>query len=482
MSVDAPLLRQPSDILAHISAYLHYDDILNLYCTNNHKLMLLLTKNQSVRSLSLEYKAESGNERRWPTLQTKLPMLTEFVVTTRFPSTDRAGAMIHPTWQQISALPKSLTSLKFCFGNAESCLAILMEDTTLIRRTDVTPSFAECFPSLLHLHLEGTQAIQDANCKNLPSSLLSLTLLNNTILTNKAIAMLPASITALSLPKNHNINFEALERLTLLTSLHISGHAVKSGSMTKDTLFATLAELEMQNNRRLQASDLIYLPSSLTSLNLRMNNTLGADGLTRLPESLLTLTWGSNVLDTDIKKLPKALTALTLVLCKSLSDECIANLPRTLTHLDLWSNKLSDKCISLLPRGLKVLYLASDALSDECATFFPSNGLLQLKLNFSPFSDKFLIGLNQPYLRRLELNASTDISDKGLAHLPKLLNFAHFVSTRQATPACIPTLPPYLRVLNLLRSEGFSEVKREDLPKSLVQFLTIDFSLTPQIF
>lgn len=470
MSQDSPLLSQPSEVVASITAYLAYDDVLRLYCTNNRKLVAVLTKSSGVRTLTYQYKSEQSTTKQWPSLQSKLITLKEFAVTSTAPATDVRSAMTLPTPQQIMDLPKSLTSLKFVFWYAESCFCNMGLN-----------ELPTCLPNLLYLELGGNEAIGDIHVPHLPASLLSLNLHNNRLLTDAGVALLPPGLTSLSLPKNAHVTLASLSKLKQLTVLRLHGQNIASGDVAKASLPITLEYFELMNNQSLRGDDLCHLPPTLSTLSLRMNNKFQGTDFGLLPSALISLTWGASVIDANLTKLPKELTFLTLVSCDKLSDESIGLLPRTLTHLDLWRLHVTDKAVALLPRGLRYLFLASSKLTDECALTLPPQ-LLHLKLNFSSFTDKFLMNLRQPFLRQLELNQSRTITDQGMKHLPATLHVLHMVSADLVSYDCFAVLPPTLRVLNVLRAGGFAGIAAEDVPKSLQLFLSRDFSLTPSLF
>ena len=206
--------------------------------------------------------------------------------------------------EHVAMLPRCLEHLKLSFS-----ISIRSE------------SLAHLPNSLKSIHLVG-ETFSDEFVRHLPSGLSILSLAQNNLLTDAAMAQLPKKLTQLELPHNE-----------LITDIGIS-----------------------------------HLPRELTYLDLLWNKMITDIGISHLPRGLtyLDLSWNMFVTDAGIPHLPRGLTHLDLSRTLLVTDAGIPHLPQGLLHLYLVENcNITNKSVVSLPRSLKSLDLLNTNVTDE---------------------------------------------------------------------------------------------------------------------
>lgn len=235
---------------------------------------------------------------------------------------------------------------------------------------------------LTRLSLRSFSELGTALLENLPTRLISLTLMYPVAFVHEHIAMLPRHLEYLRLPFTVSISDDSLAHLPRsLKSIYLPGEILSDECIK-------------------------HLPSGITYLSLGRNNLLTDASIAQLPRSLLhlELTCNCNLTDACVPHLPRGLETLDLLCNERLSDVSIPHLPRTLTRLDLSRNKLiTDAGIPNLPQSLLHLYLVYNCkITNESVAHLPRS-LKTLDLHYTNVTDES-IDQAPPFLKFVRWN------------------------------------------------------------------------------
>jgi internalin A len=242
------------------------------------------------------------------------------------------------------------------------------------------------------------------------TGLTSLHLSNNNLSDLSTLEKL-TGLTSLDLSGNNLSNLSPLEKLTGLTSLRLSSNNISDVSSLEK--LTELTDLDLSNNNLSDLSTLEKL-TGLTSLRLSSNNISDVSTLEKLTE--LTDLDLSNSNLSDLSTLEK-LTGLTSLRLSSNNISDVSSLEKLteLTDLDLSNSNLSDLSTLEKLTGLTSLDLSGNNLSD-LSSLEKLTGLTNLHLSSNNLSDLSTLE-KLPGLTNLHLS-SNNLSD--LSTLEKL--------------------------------------------------------------
>lgn len=205
---------------------------------------------------------------------------------------------------------------------------------------------------------------------------------------------------------------------------------------------------------------LSLLPRSIVHLALRRvehhvsyEERVDSATLSCLPPNLVHLAFAAiddRLSDDAVHALPPSLQYLAMLANTTLTNHGIASLPRNLTFLGLNSNKLiSGACFQHLPPSLTRLDVSkANSVKDDDIVHLPST------------------------LTHLEMyDSSVDLTDKGIAHMPRKLRFLSIACTRNITDACIKSLPPRLEYLDVFNAYLLTDDFWLDMPPTIAKIV-----------
>jgi len=471
-----PLQFCSPDILREIFIYCNAEQLSLLYECGSILLNRKMGSPRTVEKFVLT--ASRDGVRKWPSLISYLRYLRVLEVVAPFPT--------HFT--EIFGLPKTLESIKFDFWEAESCFALSAPSRSHSPSPKHSPSrFVDMkllFPSLKHLHLEGSESVSDQFIASLPACLETLRLTsyrlgNVNMVTEACLDVLPPQLKTLSMVApflDRPSNFAKLPRS--LTHLELKSCFLDVSCIPH--LPSELYVLIIPENTALRDLDISLLPSSLQVLDVLQNEHISSLCFASLPRHLKSLSmWrleprfapvADAVIPLLISGLPSTLTSLRINNASSWSDLCTLSLPQGLLHLVLHRvKKVSNSFASYLPRSLLTLVLfcgPSSAVNSKCFAQLPRE-LQKLELSStSAFQDEDLAHL-PPLLIDLDLAHGVDLTNACISLLPRSITRLYLRHNAKITSACCAQLPPKLATFSLSTSKSFSGDNFRSLPRTL---------------
>lgn len=314
----------PTDLLGHISLYLHWLDIENLWFCGTRALNHRLATGGAVQ-LEIEF---SSNLQcfSWPSFVSSLAGLSLFRLS------DLAhGTMTLVTSTLLSSLPKNVREMKISVRGA------------LLALNELLSSEPDAFSALDTLHIFFMAEMEDVETPELrwPRNLRSLTFLG---------ACDPISALDISfLPPN----------LTYLEATF--------GYVKQEPRVPFPATLETINLELYQLCDLFpLLPSGLTTFMLYDGNSMGKASATHP----LIDDWTKYGFSTS---LPPSLTTLRLPIDRYTSA-ILTKLPTSITRIDHWRSGIDPEDVQLLPPLLRSSsWLLPHPITPDIATSLPKS-------------------------------------------------------------------------------------------------------------
>lgn len=226
---------------------------------------------------------------------------------------------------------------------------VLRADMTQIEKaSEKEYDLAHMLPSLERLELDGRPALSNAFLVNLPSRLLTLSLVQNVTITEAGLKYLPPDLHELRLPALQPLlQTELLNlppRILILQLKRLDSHSYHL--LPKSLTDLTMKETVIEDHRHLAG-----LPPDLSSLRTEFIVKVVTSWVHRLPSSL---TW----LESQIRD------------CQP-GDIALADLPRSLTYLATSTAILSPQSFSELPPSLHTLRCYGGELHGRDAVNFP---------------------------------------------------------------------------------------------------------------
>jgi len=211
--------------------------------------------------------------------------------------------------------------------------------------------------------------------------------------TEAIFSRLPAGVTRISLPDNHNITTASIPQWPpRLTSMHLGSLLFGDSdlkdlpqdldvldwtallSVIKQRLPPSLTELQVEvHGAARTGTDLSLVPQSVKTIQLDGRQGSWCLDFASLPRSLETCRFPSARYSqiSSVQHIPTTMKELS-IFSLPLLDSHIPSLPATLTHLDLHqTTTLTEACFKLLPRQLIHLNLASCKASDVLLSTLP---------------------------------------------------------------------------------------------------------------
>lgn len=423
------LLDIPSDILSIITRYLQGKDTAHLFLCGNQQLNTRFIHGGITEFYHHVHKDEPCPEQGYPWPQ----LMHRFIKLRHISIVAMTHKVKHPLLMNVDR--PTLLSL-FSLPNVTH----LNLDC---RFNEYTFPHIESFPPHL-VHLSLRQRIEDDWIEKLPTSLTSLEIGLDVLVSDVGIASLPESLTALSFHPAYRFTPNCLQ-LQLLGGF---GHDHSAKGYTEamyGCLPKNLTCLRLFGNQQLTTAAIESLPKQLTTLEVYDYFYFYNNDIRFLPQGLTSLRMDrSRLTDACIPWLPPSLKRLHCPSIKNLNDDSVQLLPKGLTDLKIpWGCNLTDKSIQALPQTLVHLHLKNIDFSDQRTARLPQ-GLQSLHLTLNDkLTDKFVASLPCG-LNHLDLLRGDHLTSTYIRFLPRHLTCLNFFTDTPITDECISDLPSTL--------------------------------------